>query len=469
MFRAVKAGFFLIFLSLAACSQAALGAVQGVPEPKRDQLLNRLNVLVWQRAGDPDVLLKLRIHSGAAFDLAGRAGTMALLGDALFPDQTTRDYFTEELGGRVEVTTDHDAINITLTGHAREFERIVDLLRAAIVNPVLTADAVSKLREARLKLVSEASIAPGAMADRAIAARLYGDFPYGRPAAGTPETLSHVERADLLFARDRFLSPNNSTLVVIGGVDERRAMRALRQLLGMWRKSDRIVPATFRQPDAPDARTLILDLPGAETAEIRLAARTVARSDRDYAAATVLALLARDRWQAALPELNKSAFFVRQEARVLPGMFVMGASVSPGAAARALASARSVLRALATSPPVATADFERARSEAVAVLNKQTEEPETLATLWLDAETYKLAPVSDQLRALNQLTPSDVQRVAAKLFRDAPLAAVAVASAAELAADLGRDGKIEVTSAAAQQQQPQPPAAPVPTPAKTPL
>jgi zinc protease len=460
-FRAIKPGF-LAFLSIfALLASSSLGAAQGTPaQPVREQLLNGLNVLFWQRAGDPLVLLKLRIHSGAAFDLAGKAGTMALLSDSLFPDPTTRDYFTEELGGRIEVTTDHDAINITLTGRAAEFERIVDLLRPALVNAPPVPETITKLRDARIKVVSEAGIAPTTMADRAIAARLYGDFPYGRPSAGSPEALGGLVRADLIYARDRFLSPNNATLVVIGGLEERRAMRALRQLLGAWRKSDRIVPATFRQPDAPDARTLVFDLPGAETTEIRLAARALARSDRDAAAVDVLALIARDRWQAAIPELGKSAFFVRNEAHVLPGMFVMGASVRTGEAARTLSAARGVLRQLATSP-VTTAEFERAKGEALAVFNKQLEQPESLAGVWLDMETYKLPPVADQLRALSQLSLADMQRVAARLFRDAPLAAVALGPASQLTADLARDGKIELAGSA---NKPAPP-----TPAKSPL
>lgn len=461
-FRAIKSGFLALLSTVLLLASSATGAAQGTPpgEPRREQLLNGLNVLFWQRAGDPLVLLKLRIHSGAAFDLAGKAGTMALLSDALFPDPTTRDYFTEELGGRIEVTTDYDAINITLTGRAAEFERIVDLLRPALVNTPLVPETITKLRDARIKVVSEAGIAPTTVADRAIAARLYGDFPYGRPSAGSPEALSGLVRADLIYARDRFLSPNNATLVVIGGLEERRAMRALRQLLGAWRKSDRIVPATFRQPDAPDARTLVFDLPGAETAEIRLAARSVSRSDRDAAAVAVLALLARDRWQAAIPDLAKSAFFVRNEAHVLPGMFVMGASVRTGDAARTLSAARSVLRQLATAPTT-TAEFERAKSEAVAVFNKQLEQPESIADVWLDMETFKLSTVADQLRALSQLTAADVQRVAAKLFRDAPLASVALGPASQLAADLERDGKIELAGSV---NKPAPP-----TPAKSPL
>lgn len=460
-FRAIKQRVLAILSSFALLATSAFGATQAQPaEPTREQLLNGLNVLFWQRAGDPTVLLKLRIHSGAAFDLAGKTGTMALLGDLLFPDPTTRDYFTEELGGRLEVTTDYDAINITLTGRAAEFERIVDLLRPALVNTPLVPDTVTKLRDARIKLISEAGIAPTTMADKAIAARLYGEFPYGRPSAGSPEALKGLVRADLVYARDRFLSPNNATLVVIGGVEERRAIRALRQLLGAWRKSDRIVPTTFRQPDAPDARTLLIDLPGAETAEVRLAARSLSRSDADAAVVTLLALVARDRWQAALPELGKSAFFVRDEPHVLPGMFVMGASTRPGEAARTLSAARNVLRQLATSP-ITAAEFERAKSEALAVFNKQLEQPETLAKVWLDMETYKLPPLADQSRSLSQLTPADVQRVAARLFRDAPLAAVALGPAAQLAAELERDGKVELAGSV---NKPAPP-----TPAKSPL
>lgn len=401
------------------CLSGAVGMAQSVPEPRREQLLNGLNILLWERPGNPDVLLKLRIHSGAAFDLAGKAGTMALLGDALFPDPTTREYITQELGGKIEVTTDYDAINVTLSGRAQDYERLVELLRAAIINLSLTADRVTELRDARAKMVGELSANPSTTADRTIAARLFGDYPYGRPYEGTTETLARVGRADVQYARERFLNANNSTLVVAGGVDRARAMRALRQLLGLWLKSDKIAPSTFRQPEAPDPRILVVDLPGTETAEVRMAVRGLGRSDRDYAAASVLALVARDRWQAAMPELRQSAFFVRHEPHVLPGSFVMGASVRTSEAARALATAQKTLNDLALTPPT-TSEIERARSEAVASFNRQVEKPETLANLWLDAETYKLSSISDQARALGAVTPADVQRVAGRLLNVTP-------------------------------------------------
>ena len=79
---------------------------QTAAQPEREQLLNGLRLLFWLKPGSPDVILKLRINSGAAFDLAGKSGQMALLGDVLFPDPATIDYFTDEMGGKLDVNVD---------------------------------------------------------------------------------------------------------------------------------------------------------------------------------------------------------------------------------------------------------------------------------------------------------------------------------------------------------------------------
>lgn len=466
-----KALLLTVALLLHLCLGGTKTLAQNAPEPRREQLLNGLSVLLWERPGSPEVLIKLRVHSGAAFDLAGKAGTMALLADALFADPTTREYVTGELGGKIEVTTDYDAINVTLAARSQDYERLVELLRAAIINISLTADSVTPLREARARLVRESGANPTLIADRAVSARLFGDYPYGRPHEGSIETLSRIERTDLQYARERFLNPNNSTLVMAGGVDRTRAMRALRQLLGVWRKSEGVVPSTFRQPEAPSAQTLLVDMPGTESAEVRVAVRGLARSDRDYAAASVLALIARDRWQTLMPELKQSAFFVRHEAHVLPGIFVMGASVRATDAGRAIQTAQKALQDLMKNPPTA-AELERARGEAVATFNRLLEKPETIADLWLDAETYKLPPAVERARAFSAVTPADVQRVAGKLLSktqtgaisraaaDAPFVTVVVGSASQLKADLERTGKVEVMGEGEAKPQPQPKATP---------
>src|SRR5881394_4114445 len=272
---------------------------QSGPAPEREQLLNGLTILYSNRPGDPHVLLKLRIKSGAVFDLAGKAGSMALLADAMFPESSSREYVVEELGGRLDVTTTYDSIDVTLSGKSSELERIIELIRNAVVNVNLSAESVATLREARIKQLAERSSRAGLaeLADRAVAARLFGSYPYGSPPQGTPESVAKIERADLMLARERFLNAENATLVVVGGVEKARLMRALRQLLGPWQKGDRIVPATFRQPGAVDDRVLLIDAPAATNVEVRLAVGGLSRSDADAMTASVLARIARNRWQ----------------------------------------------------------------------------------------------------------------------------------------------------------------------------
>ncbi|MCU1264738.1 MAG: hypothetical protein JWM21_1056 [Acidobacteria bacterium] len=409
------------------------------PEPQREQLLNGLRILLLNRPGDPNVLLKLRINSGAAFDPAGKTGTMALLGDILFPDSATHDYFKEEMGGRLEVETNYDAINVTLQGRAADYDRIVDVMRAGLVTTLLTPENVTKVREVRIKALKEAKPSAAEIANRTAAERLFGNFPYANAPSGTIETVSRIERADLMLARDKFLSPNNATLVIIGGVDQRRAMRALRQLLGGWRKSDQLIPATFRQPPQADPRTLIANVPGTQTTEVRLATRGLARADRDYFASTLLATIASNRWQKLSPDLK--GLFVRQEAHVLPGMFLMGAAVDNALAGAALGSARKVLTSLVDSPVLAL-ELETARngSTPASVLAQN----DAMANAWLDIQAYALPTINEQTSAWNSLTPADLQRVAARLFGETAIATVVVGNAEDLKTRLAPTMNIEV-------------------------
>ena len=426
-----------VFAGIILFSALPLSAQTPVQQPEREQLLNGLRLLFWLKPGSPEIILKLRINSGAAFDLSGKSGQMAVLGDLLFPDPATIDYFTDEMGGKLNVNVTYDSTTITMVGKADQLEHIVEVLRNALISTQFTPELVTKLRDARIKLLRDTTIAPAEVADRAIATRLYGgDFPYGRPAAGSPEDMKRVERADVMLNAERFLNSNNATLAIIGGVTKPRAMRTLRQLLGPWRKSEQIIPTTFRQPNPPDTRTLIVNVPG-PSVELRLAARGVSRSDTDYPIAMVLARVAQHRWQASTPELSKQPVFVRSDAYVLPGAFVMGATVNELTTADSLANAKKVIESLMTT--TATPDeIERAKNELIGETMTIQSKSDALADPWLDADTYRLSGPQDQMALIRNVTPADIQRVANRLFNKPIVSVVAGESAPLKAALQGR-------------------------------
>jgi zinc protease len=448
----------VVILSLLIGLVPAPAFPQAPTQPEREQLLNGLRLMFWLKPGSPDVTLKLRINSGAAFDLAGKSGQMALLGDILFPDPATVDFFTDEMGGKLDVNVSYDSTTITMVGKAHEFEQIVEVLRNALLSTQLTPEVVTRMRDQRIKLLRDTSIAPSTVADRAVLARLFGDFPYGRPASGSPEDVARVDRADLMQSRDRFLNSNNATLAIIGGVAKPRAMRAVRQLLGPWRKSEQIIPTTFRQPAPADPRTLIVNVAG-PTVELRLAARGIARSDTDYATATVMARVVQNRWQAAAPELAKQPVFARNDAYVLPGAFVMGAAVNGLTVADSLAQARKAIDSLMSTPPTAE-ELERAKTEVINELTPVITKPEALPDPWLDADTYRLSAPQDQIALLRAVTATEVQRVANRLFNKTIVSVVAGETAPLKAALQGRYQYEVLGEIATPAPAPKPPAKP---------
>jgi predicted Zn-dependent peptidase len=232
-------------------------------------------------------------------------------------------------------------------------------------------------------------------------------------------------------------------LTIIGGVQPNRAMRALRQLLGVWRKTEQLVPATFRQPSAPDTRTLIVNAPTDQSAEVRLAMRGFSRKDADSPAAAMLAVIARHRWERISPQLARNPIYVRHDAFVLPGMFVMGATVDTLLAAKTLASAKEIMQGLATTP-VAAAEFETAKAETLTQVNSDLAKTEGIANAWLDSDTYGLPSMAERIRALNAITATDLQRVAARLMREGAFVSVVVGNSEVLKAQLEHNGKVEV-------------------------
>jgi predicted Zn-dependent peptidase len=424
----------LLVLALAAPPTLS----QTAREPEREQLLNGLKLLIWPQPGSPELIVKLRINSGAAFDLAGKSGQMAVLGDLLFPDPATVDYFTDELGGKLNVSVTYDSTTITMIGKAAEFEQVISVLRNALLSTQFTPEVVTRVRDARIKNVRDMAVSPALTADRAIATRLFGDFPYGRRPGGTPEDLARLDRADLMLAHERFLNSNNATLAIIGGVTRARAFRTVRQLLGPWRKTENLVPTTFTQPKATDPRALIVNAPGS-TSGIRLAVRGVSRADADYAAATVLARVTQHRWQAMAPELGNQPVSVRSDAYVLPGALVMAAAVNTDKTSDALVNAKKVLASLVNEPATA-AELDRAKAEvvneAVVIATKSDAVPDP----WLDADTYRLSAIQDQPALLRAVTAADIQRVAKRLFKE-PVATVVVGEAASLKAAF--DGRVQ--------------------------
>ncbi|RMG07667.1 MAG: insulinase family protein [Acidobacteria bacterium] len=376
---------------------------------KQEKLLNGLKLLIWSDEKASGVNLKLRIHKGAAFDLKDKAGMMSLLADILFPDEQAKRLFREELGGNLSVQVSYDYIQIEASSEPEDLLTLLEAVASAVSNPPITKDNFKKVLDAKIDRLNDLEQDDEYRADVAVRQRLFGSFPYGRPIEGSDESLRKIELADLIFAKDRYLTADNATLVIYGKLSPDFTYMAVRRIFGSWKKSEKPIPATFRQPDEPDTSLLLLNSKADNLIEARSAVRGIARNDRNYFATEILAKILSQRIISQPAKMTKA--MVINQANFLPGILMARlsmpkVSVSIGTSninptsenSRTEFSLTELLRKDATQE-----EFEKAKGEVLKDFNSRP-----IYDLWLDVDTYGLISLKDEVSKANSVSLRDV-------------------------------------------------------------
>jgi predicted Zn-dependent peptidase len=356
---------------------------------------------------------------------------MALLGEILFPTDQSRAFFTEDLEGSLDITTTYDYIQISATGKTSELLAMIETISNAVVNPQITPENFKLVQANRLKKVAELEKNPTYIADRAVAKRLLGEFPYGRTAEGTAESLAKIDYADVLFAKQRFLTADNATIAFVGNVKNDFVYKATRQLFGNWTKADKKIPATFAMPNEPDLKPQIIyftptDEKQNRIREVRFATRGIARNDKDYWATRFLLDILQNQLQTQIDEQMKGQqvkVYFFNERLLLPGIIFFRLSRNLGTTStveqpkRSNSATDSFANAGQTFAEIfkisiTSAEFEQTKSKILSEIDQKTTVDKTL-----DVETFKLISVADEIKKLNSVAQGDVQRVADRLAK----------------------------------------------------
>ncbi len=426
--RKLFSQFVVAFILLFSLVSAGFAQRSG-DSPYQEKLLNGLRVHMWPKPGESKVTLRLRIHSGSAFDQQGKEGTTRMLAESIFPTDSGREFFTEDLEGSFTVVNTYDYTELQISARPDGFLTMLETVASAISAPTIDAVTTDAARKRVLAELTEKLSDPAYIADRAAAKRLLGNFPYGRPILGTPETVAVIDFADLRFIYDRMFGADNATLSISGPIDRTQAFRAARRYFGSWLKSDVKIPSTFTQPEQPPTAMMIVDSPKPGSGEIRYATRGTARNDKDLAAVAIVARVVENRLRSKVSAERRDLVSVRHNAHYLPGIMMFGLSeivtkIKTEDGPEVKVEASDILFQSLNSK-IADTEFASARSAVSAERAKIPRE-----TQWLDVETFKLTSVRADQASFAAVTLLDVQRVADRV-RSSPMVSVMVYSPQE--------------------------------------
>ena len=335
-----------------------------------ETLDNGLSVVLLPRADAESIVTVVCYRAGSRDEGSGETGLahflehMMFKGSALYPPGAI-DSVTQGLGGTNNAFTSHD-----VSAYHFQFERrswgealLIEADRMRGLN--LLPEEIESEREVILEEIRMVEDDPWDVLEQAVALRIFGGHPYGRPVLGTRQSLRGLDAASLGSFHRRHYRPGRAVLVAAGGLPS-DAMERIEAALGNGRAgSAGVSPASdaracLEPPIFDAAPTRRVELRRGEMARLLVAHPAPAADDplsvHVRLALTVLASGRASRIQRELVEQDPLALWAAGAAsgHRLGGMSTLAAEAAAGVEpARLEAELCARVDGLAASPPSA--------------------------------------------------------------------------------------------------------------------
>jgi zinc protease len=251
-------------------------------------LANGLQVIAVSHHEQPAVSLRLLIRAGGAQDPPDKPGVASLAASLLDQGTPTRSaeqvaQTIDSIGGAIGSGSGTDLTFINAVVMKDSFGVALDLVSDAARNASFVPQEVELQRKQMLSGLQVSYDDPEYLAGVVFDRLVYGFHPYGRPDAGTPESIASITRDDLVSFHKAWFGANNAILAIVGDVSAEEAFAGAERAFGSWGKATSTAEQPV-DPPAPTRRLVIIDRPGAVQTEIRAGHTALPRRHPDYLA-----------------------------------------------------------------------------------------------------------------------------------------------------------------------------------------
>jgi len=426
------------------------------PKVTEARLKNGLRVLLVERHEVPVVGVRLVVAAGAGDVPDARPGLMSFLGVMLEQGTKKRNALQisddfEAIGAAHGSWFDWDSGGVSMKVLADKLDAGLEILADVALAPTFPAEEVDRLRARRIASILAEKSNPGAAAQNAVAAALFGRaHPYGHNLSGEESDAQKLTRAELVRAYQRLFVPENAALVVAGDVTRDAVLPKLEATFGIWKKTG-AAPISRKGPKAPakaaaGKRIVLVHRPGAQSQiQVVRPGAPYATKDRDAIVVmnAILGGMFSSRINMNLRERNaytygaRSHFVMRHGA----GPFLVGASVVADKTVPAVTEVFRELEGLRTGGPTED-ELALAKQSIRLAMPGRFETAADVAAAVSDLVVYDLPLDEYEKRParIEAVTADDVKRVAGEWLDASAMTLVVVGDRAALAPQLGTLG-----------------------------
>jgi zinc protease len=424
------------------------------------ELPNGMGLGVMPRTSLPLIELRLVILSGQSSD-GEHAGLAALAGEFMKAGGagkwSSRELVerAEGLGRAVSVSTDRDATTISIGATKGDLDAALEILAALVTKPRFLPVEFDKLKAREIDRVKSSVADPRWLASMALYRELFelptSVHPYARYDA-MPEELGSITIAHAKGWHQKHVTPENAVLFVAGDVETPAVEQAAARWFGAW-KGKRPESESFSTPRAASSLELfVVDRPGSTQSQVYVGVLGPERKTPEYAglraANQILGGGVAGRLFLDVREVRSLAYntgsFVDELANG-PMPLVLSAGTQTAKTADAVQALLEHVEKMGAAEPTAS-ELEIASRYLSDSFLFRMETAGALAALAANLRVLGLPDdaYDDYRKAVRELSPEAVRRVASRYYRRDSAVVVVAGDAAEVAKPLTRFAAVKV-------------------------
>ncbi|MEB3337919.1 MAG: pitrilysin family protein [Leptolyngbyaceae bacterium] len=182
------------------------------------------------------------------------------------------DQAIETKGGMSNAATSHDYAHYFITTANQYLEDALPYLAELILHAAIPDDEFDREREVVLEEIRQAYDDPDWIGFQALVESIYQYHPYGRSVLGTEAKLLQQLPDEMRCFHQSHYQPDNMTVVVVGGVDQERAISLVSQAFQDFLPRSECPRSRIEaEPPITGIRRQVIEMPRLEQARLMLA------------------------------------------------------------------------------------------------------------------------------------------------------------------------------------------------------
>ena len=299
------------------------------PKPNVGQLSNGLRVLYYDMPDIDKVEMILDFKAKHFYDPEDKQGRYLFMTELL--QEGTQNYTANQLAQEIEdygMSLQIAPGTIQITALPQDIERGLEILAEIVLRATFDEDAMERVRNRLLSDLDRFWDSPAQCANQVLRDAVYHDHPYHKNVLGTRETISHIQRDDILQAYAEYIVPDQSRISVVGNISDIDIQKVLEDTLKDW-TGDAVPDITLPDINPPQARSIDHYINRDQTV-LCYGGLSVTRHDKDF---DLLLLFDQNFTGGVLDGMNSQLFVLREQSGLFyaaGGSLLAGAGNGPG-------------------------------------------------------------------------------------------------------------------------------------------